>query len=335
MKIKKVRITGSGETSLAVYDGDSWVVIKKLLQHVKQNDDRELLAVCSEDLIVFLQEREEIEEKLFSLIREAKEDNADLHCESVNVIPFKPLSYRDFMLSEEHALNSARGFASLMFPFAARIIKFCERTFRFVFPKFKPAKLWYEVPIYYKGNHLSFCTDGDMVHFPGYATWLDYELELGMIITREIHNATEEEAMAAIGGFCVFNDFSIRNVQYRELKSGFGPCKSKDFANAISAVVVTSDEIWPCMERHKGRVYINDQLVATGRLDRFFHSLTKAVAYASMGERIYPGEFMGSGTLGNCCGVENGTLLKHNDTVRIEIDGIGDLVNHIVHDLDQ
>lgn len=136
--------------------------------------------------------------------------------------------------------------------------------------------------------------------------------------------------MGAIGAFCVFNDFSIRNVQYPEMaQSGFGPCKSKDFASAISNVVVTADEILPQLESLKTRVIINDELVAQSQLNEFYYSLGKMVAYASKGERVYPGEFMGSGTIPDCSGMENGHLLSRGDTIRLEIDRIGYVTNEV------
>ena len=44
---------------------------------------------------------------------------------------------------------------------------------------------------------------------------------------------------------------------------------------------------------------------------------------------MYPGEFMASGTIPNCCGMENGILLEYGDEIRLEIDMIGDLTNRI------
>lgn len=88
-------------------------------------------------------------------------------------------------------------------------------------------------------------------------------------------------------------------------KSGFGPCKSKDFSNSISTIVVTPEEILPYMDRIKARVIIDGEVVAQSKLDGFYHSIGSAVAYASKGERIYPGEFMGTGTIPMCCGMEN------------------------------
>ena len=53
------------------------------------------------------------------------------------------------------------------------------------------------------------------------------------------------------------------------------------------------------------------------------------MSYASRGETIYPGEFMASGTIPDCCGLENGRLLADGDTIRLEIDRIGFVENRV------
>ena len=86
-----------------------------------------------------------------------------------------------------------------------------------------------------------------------------------MIITKQISNADENTALSAIGAFCVFNDFSARNVQIPEMRqTGFGPCKSKDFASALSNVAVTADEVLPDLSRLEARVIINGTQLQEG-----------------------------------------------------------------------
>lgn len=129
--------------------------------------------------------------------------------EMKEVMPFEPLLYRDFMLCERHAINVARGITKHTMPDKYPMPQLYEKLFKRTFPGFIPKKPFYENPIYYKGNHLSFTGSNTVVKYPDYATLLDYELELGVIITKEIYNADEQEALGAIGAFCVFNDFSI------------------------------------------------------------------------------------------------------------------------------
>lgn len=333
MKLKKIKLTGREEYSLCTLQDDKWIAFRAVLDAVPDDSSKEWTALncVSDDLIGFLKNRKELEPKLRELIITAKAKGAELSLDGKEVLPFRPLLYRDFMLSEQHVLNSAKGFVRHTMPGMVRSMELYEKLTHKTFPPLRIKKVWYDNPVYYKGNVMSFVGDGETVAFPKYATSLkDYELELGMIITKDILNATEQEGFDAIGAFCVFNDFSARNVQMPEMReSGFGPCKSKDFASSLSSVVVTSDEILPILDTLKVRVIINGKTIAESQTNTFYHSLGKAVAYASKGERVYAGEFMGSGTIPNCCGMENGTLLNYGDEIRLEIDHIGSLTNTI------
>jgi len=335
MKIKKLCINENlKENSLAILHNDCWIVLKPLYEQFSTDTSEEYAKLVNsrDDLIAFLQILPETREKLNMLMNNAKLETCCQSEEMKEIIPFKPLFYRDFMICERHVINSSRGLVKYTMKNLMPLVNTYEMVFRRPFPAFMPQKPFYENPIYYKGNHLSFVGSGVEVTFPEYATLLDYELELGFIITKNIYNATEEEGLHAIGAFCVFNDFSARNVQYAEMrKTGFGPCKAKDFASSISNIVVTADEVLPYLDTLKTRVFINDELVAEGQMNEFYHSLGKVVAYASKGERVYAGEFMGSGTIPNCCGLENGHLLNRGDSIRLEIDRIGAVTNTILN----
>ena len=295
MKLKRTKIKNQENYTLCLLWGDQWIAFRSVLDAVPGDGTKERMELekASDDIIAFLKKRESLEPKLKKIIEIAKKVNADLSIAGEDVIPFRPLMYRDFMLCEAHIINSGRGFVKNTMPKVLPLVKVYEGLFRKPFPSFLPKKAWYDNPVYYKGNVMSFIGDGETVNYPQYATLKDYELELGMIITKDIVNATEEEGLSAIGAFCVFNDFSARNVQLDEMKkTGFGPCKAKDFASAISNVVVTADEVLPVIDSLKTRVIINNKVVAEGQMNGFYHSLGKAVAYASKGERVYAGEFI-------------------------------------------
>lgn len=133
-------------------------------------------------------------------------------------LPFQPRSYRDFMLFEAHYYGVAMGITALYKPAAYYLGKaYSLLTLGGELPLLKPPAIWYRQPIFYQSNHLAFYADGAPVHCPKYAKYLDVELELGIILGKELFNATPEEAEEAIAGFCVFNDFSARNVQMEEM----------------------------------------------------------------------------------------------------------------------
>ncbi len=246
------------------------------------------------------------------------------------VLPFEPRSFRDFMLYERHAIDAARGFVKRYHPRLMPFVTGYEWLFGRNFPALRPHALWYREPVYYMSNHLNFSKDGDTLTIPSYTKALDYELELGFVLARGLLDATPQEAEAAIGGFVVLNDFSARDVQLAEMRSGFGPQKSKHFANAMSTVVVTADEILPHWTELEGYVRINDDVVATPTSGGACRSLGEVLAHASCSEQLHPGELFGTGTLPGGSGIEIGRLLKPGDVIEVGIDGIGSITNCVV-----
>ena len=66
-----------------------------------------------------------------------------------------------------------------------------------------------------------------------------------------------------------------------------------------------------------------------GKSDSMHWSFEDLIAWISRSETIHPGEFLGSGTVGNGCGLEQMRLLQEDDIVELEVEGIGTLRNTI------
>ena len=243
------------------------------------------------------------------------------------LVPVVARSFRDFMLFEDHVINAARGMVRRLMPRVFPITRLYETVLRRPFPRFKPHKLWYRQPIYYLGNHLNIVTQGDPMPWPAYTDLLDYELEIGVFLSKPLFNATAAEAEAAMGGFVVLNDFSARDVQIDEMMSGFGPQRAKHFCSAVSAEIVTADEILKTLDGIAGSVWINGEQVATVAASGWQFTLAEAIAAASIGQQLHPGELFGSGTLPGGAGVENNACVSPGDTLMVRLDGIGSLSN--------
>ncbi|MGH2755939.1 MAG: fumarylacetoacetate hydrolase family protein [Actinomycetota bacterium] len=187
---------------------------------------------------------------------------------------------------------------------------------------------WYEAPIYYKGNRRATIGPEDEVVWPRYTQHLDFELELAMIVGRRGRDVTKEDAPNHIFGFTVFNDFSARDVQAKEVGAWLGPSKGKDFANAFGPCIVTTDEVGaePDLEMI---CRVNGEEWGRGRSSTIHWSWADMIAHVSNTEDIYPGDVYGSGTPGGCCGLDLGRKLAPVDVVELEIERIGILRNRI------
>lgn len=307
-----------------VQSGDSWKSLSGLADVIALLREQGLSE--TDDLMCYLQLDQAGLEALAGLAENLPD--ADV-ADGGFLLPVVPRSFRDFMLHESHVINASRGMVRRLMPGVFPITRAYEALVRRPFPKFKPHNLWYRQPIYYLSNHVNMLTEGDEMPWPAYTDMLDYELELGAILARPLRNGTAEEAAAAVGGFVVLNDFSARDVQIDEMQSGFGPQKAKHFASAISAEIVTADEVLPKLGQLTGSVAINGKEMAKVADAGGQFSLLDAIAFASQSERLMPGELFGSGTWPGGAGIENDAMVAPGDRLTLTIDGLATLTNTV------
>lgn len=208
-----------------------------------------------------------------------------------------------------------------------------ETHLRTIYPKMGrdiPAE-WYNLPVYYKGNPGSIGADGDAIAIPSYAEVLDYEFELAFVIGKGGIDIPAERAMEHILGFMIYNDFSARDIQRREMSVGLGPAKGKDFVagHVFGPALVTLDEI-PDVYDLSMRFTINGQLAGEANSGSIHWRFEEMIAHASRDERLVPGEVFGSGTVGGGAGAETDRFLTRGDVIALDVTGLGTLTNSIV-----
>ena len=185
---------------------------------------------------------------------------------------------------------------------------------------------WYEAPIYYKGNHRQWIDPEETCPWPPYTDFMDFELELAMIVGKSGTDIPKDKAGEHIFGFSVLNDFSARDVQMKEVTAWLGPAKGKDFANALGPCIITADEVGtePDLEMI---CRVNGEEWGRSRSAAKHWSWSDMIAYVSTAEDVYPTDVYGSGTPGGCCGLDLGRSLAPGDVVELEIEKIGVLRN--------
>jgi 2-keto-4-pentenoate hydratase/2-oxohepta-3-ene-1,7-dioic acid hydratase in catechol pathway len=236
----------------------------------------------------------------------------------------RPVLIRDFSVFPTHIRQAPVGMQKL----AARM---AGKPAPDVAPGPDVPEIYRSQPIYYRGNHLSVVGDGATVRWPRYSQYMDYELEFGIFLGKGGADIPKSRAHECIFGFSIFNDFSARDAQMIEMRSMLGPAKGKDFdtGNAIGPWIVTADEIPdPYTLRMEARV--NGDVWSKGDSSAMLHSFEDMIAFASRDETLVPGEFFGSGTMGNGCGLEQDRYLGHGDVVELEVEKIGTLRNIVV-----
>ena len=191
-------------------------------------------------------------------------------------------------------------------------------------------KVWYERPIFYHPNRFNVCGTGADVPWPAYCEQLDFELEFGCYIGKPGKDIAAAQARSHIFGYTIFNDFSARDEQTRDMMGQLGPGKGKDFdrSNAMGPCLVTADELDPYNLEMKVRV--NGEEWGRGHSSEMHWKFEDCIAHVSRSETLHAGEFFGSGTVGNGCGLEHMRFLKPGDVVELEVEGIGILKNRVV-----
>jgi 2-keto-4-pentenoate hydratase/2-oxohepta-3-ene-1,7-dioic acid hydratase in catechol pathway len=187
-----------------------------------------------------------------------------------------------------------------------------------------PSAQFFKTPGYFKGSTGVVYGHDAEIPYPGFAEQIDYELELGYVVGASGRNLTPEEAQRALFGLTVFNDFSARDIQGREMGMGMGPQKSKDFAYGIGPWITTIDEL-PALDALSVRASVNGEQWATGTTEGAIYSAAELIAYVSIADRLQPGDIIGSGTVGNGSALELGRHLRPGDVVELEVEGVGAL----------
>ncbi|MCV9994790.1 fumarylacetoacetate hydrolase family protein [Paeniglutamicibacter sp. ZC-3] len=154
---------------------------------------------------------------------------------------------------------------------------------------------------------------------------LDWEAELAVVVGTTLQNAGEDEAAAAIAGYTVANDISMRDWQRRTLQWFQG--KAFDRTTPLGPVMVTADEINP----EAGLEVIctlNGTEVQRGNTKTLVFSAAKLLAYISTFTILRPGDVVLTGTPGGVgMGMTPPLFLKDGDELITEIPGIGTLRN--------
>jgi 2-keto-4-pentenoate hydratase/2-oxohepta-3-ene-1,7-dioic acid hydratase in catechol pathway len=186
----------------------------------------------------------------------------------------------------------------------------------------------FKTPPYFKGSTGVVVGHDAEIAYPSFTDFLDYELEIGVVVGGTGHNLTPEEARDRVFGYTIFNDFSARDLQGAEMGMGMGPQKCKDFAYGIGPWIVTADEL-PPLAQLSGSVRVNGELWSTCSADGGIFPPAELLAWVSLGDNLQPGDLVGLGTLGNGSGLEIDRRLSPGDVLELQLDGIGVLRNRI------
>jgi acylpyruvate hydrolase len=165
----------------------------------------------------------------------------------------------------------------------------------------------------------------DIVLPAAHAEYVDYEAELALVIGRRARNVAVQDALSHIAGAMPFNDVSARDLQLQNPLWTSG--KAIDTFAPCGPALVTLDEI-DDLQALGLRTRINGEVLQQGNTANLIFGPAEVLAWLSRTMTLLPGDIIATGTPAGV-GVAQGRFLRDGDTVEVEIDGLGTLVNPV------
>jgi 2-keto-4-pentenoate hydratase/2-oxohepta-3-ene-1,7-dioic acid hydratase in catechol pathway len=177
-------------------------------------------------------------------------------------------------------------------------------------------------PIIFHKATSSIVGPNDNVVMPKDSKKLDWEVEIGFIIGKEVKNITEQEAADYILGYCIVNDVSEREWQI-ERGGNWTKGKSGDTFGPIGPYLVTKEEI-KNVNNLSLRLDVNGKRMQTGNTDKMIFNFNFILSYLSNFMSLQPGDIVTTGTPpGVGMGMKPPVYLKRGDKITLEVTGLG------------
>lgn len=307
MKVATVRYQGN--VFAGVLKDDSFTAFQAIDAHLPN------------DMIRFIEGYGEYQDLVAQGLPAAEPTCSVSEAEFLSPLP-QPRTFRDFLSFEEHTVNCGKAFKASE-----------EMTEKLL-------AVWRSFPGFYFSNPNVFYGADEPITMHPTSQMFDCEFEIGIVIGKQGKDIPADDANDYIFGLTILNDWSARDIQAKEAALQLGPAKGKDYANSMGPCIVTMDEIRqyavegdPKRFDMPTKLYRNGELLRENNTNTIYHTYADLIAYASRATAVYPGEVLGSGTIGG------GAMLEYlgaqpfvhaGDVFEMEIEGIGKLRIEVV-----
>lgn len=164
----------------------------------------------------------------------------------------------------------------------------------------------------------------DPIEMPTVSDRIDWEVELGVVIGNEVRNATETEAGAAIAGYTVVNDISVRDYQYRTAQWLQGKCF--EGTTPVGPCLLVADGTQPA--DFAISCTVDGVVMQNSHTSQLVFNPVQLVQYISTLITLAPGDIIATGTPGGVGHARTPALFLHTgQTVVTRIEGVGECVN--------
>ncbi|MGX6570212.1 fumarylacetoacetate hydrolase family protein [Cupriavidus necator] len=166
--------------------------------------------------------------------------------------------------------------------------------------------------------------------YPSHTRMLDWEAELAVVIGKACRNISPGDALDCVAGYTIANDLSARDNLRREQVDASSPFRFdwigyKCFEGSCPlGPYLTPAAFVASPEALDIKLWVNDELKQNSNTSNHLYTVAEQIAYLSERLTLYPGDVLLTGTPAGV-GMESGVFLKRGDSIRVWIDGLGEL----------
>jgi len=189
-----------------------------------------------------------------------------------------------------------------------------------------------EYPTFFTKQSTCVIAQGEAIHVPKVSEKLDYEVELAFVIGKRCRHVSLENAHKVIAGYTLVNDVSVRDWQFRTPTWTLG--KSFDTHGPMGPWIVTADAINDPHNLNL-KTWIDDELRQSSNTQHMIFNCYEMIAYLTQAMTLEPGDVVATGTpSGVGVKMKPRGYMKAGQTVKIEIEHIGSLINPVIDEPD-
>lgn len=183
-------------------------------------------------------------------------------------------------------------------------------------------------PWFFLRADTSLLAHGEAAPRPRVSEKFDYEAELAVVIGKRARHVKREEALDYVFGYACFNDMSVRDYQKRTPQWTIG--KNFDRTGAFGPVLVSADELPPGGAGLRIQSRLNGRVMQDANTRDMIWDVAETIALLTECLTLEPGDVIAMGTPAGVGQSRTPPVwMRAGDTIEVEIDGVGLLVNTI------
>ena len=185
-----------------------------------------------------------------------------------------------------------------------------------------------DYPWFFLRGATSLIAHGEAGIRPRVSERFDYEAELAVVIGKKARHLSEANALDCVFGYSCFNDMSVRDYQKKTPQWTIG--KNFDGTGGFGPVLVTADELPPGAVGLKIQSRLNGRVMQSANTTDMIRGVAETIALLTECMTLEPGDVIIMGTPAGVGQARTPPVwMKHGDTIEIDIERVGLLVNPI------